>query len=165
MRMTIRPKKPGALDIGAKIESYLKKMKVPRSTLDELRPAIALFAQQRSDLARVQTNNIRACDLLHKYMQQVLALGEAFQIGRGGLDIDFVWHDSFSAKDVTTQKCLALEEASLLFNIAAMLTALAADQSRNELEGLKLSFQYFTQAAAIFSHISGGISAELLKPM
>ena len=165
MRMTIRPKKPGPLDIGAKIEAYLKKMKAPRSKLDELRPAIALFAQQRQDLSRVQTNNIRACDLLHKYMEQVLALGEAFQIGRGGLDIDFVWHDSFSAKDVTTQKCLALEEASLLFNIAAMLTALAADQSRNELEGLKLSFQYFTQAAAIFTHISGGLSAELLKPI
>jgi hypothetical protein len=167
MRMTIRPKKPKleSTDIGHLIEQYLKKNSVPKSKREELRPAIALFAQQRQDLSRVQTNNIRACDLLHKYLEQVTAVGEAFQIGRGGMEVTFAWHDSFSGKDVTTQKCLAFEQAALHFNLAAMLTALAADQSRNELEGLKRSFQYFTQAAAIFSFISAGLSAELLKPI
>merc|ERR1719326_1611336 len=81
------------------------------------------------------------------------------------MEVTFAWHDSFSGKDVTTQKCLAFEQAALHFNIAAMLTALAADQSRNELEGLKRSFQYFTQAASIYSHIQGGLSAQLLKPI
>ena len=160
-----RPKKPGPLDLAKLMEAFLKKKKVPKEKLKELQPAIALFAQQRNDLARVQTNNIRACDLLHKYMDQVRAVMEAFGVGSGGLPIEFPWHDSFQAKDVTTQKCEAFEEASVLFNIAAMLTALAADQSRNEAEGLKMSFQYFIQAASIYSHIQGGLSAQLLKPI
>ena len=59
--------------------------------------------------------------------------GEAFEIGQaGGMEIEFVWHDSFSATAITAQKCLALEEASILFNIASMLTALAADQGRHD---------------------------------
>ena len=59
--------------------------------------------------------------------------GEAFEVGQaGGMEIEFVWHDSFSATAITAQKCLALEEASILFNIASMLTALAADQGRND---------------------------------
>ena len=165
MRMTIRPKKPQALDIGAVIEQYLKKNGVPKSKREELRPAIALFAQQRQDLSRVQTNNVRACDLLHKYLEQMTAVGEAFKVGRGGMEVNFVWNDSFNGKEMTTQKCLAFEQSALHFNIAAMLTALAADQSRSDPEGLKLSFQYFTQAAAIFSHIQRGLSAELLKPI
>ena len=165
MRMTIRPKTPQPLDIATLIEQYLKKKGVPKSKREELRPAVALFAQQRQDLSRVQTNNPRACDVLHKYLEQVTAVGEAFQIGQGGMEVSFVWNDSFDPKEKTTQTCLAFERAALHFNIAAMLTALAADQSRNDLEGLKLSFQYFTQAAAIFSHIQSSMSAELLKPI
>ena len=47
MRMTIRPKKPKleSTDIGHLIEQYLKKNSVPKSKREELRPAIALFAQ------------------------------------------------------------------------------------------------------------------------
>jgi hypothetical protein len=81
------------------------------------------------------------------------------------LQIEFVWHDSFHGSDKTAQKCLALEESAILFNIASMLTALAADQGRGDEDGLKLSYNYFVQAAAVLSHIQSTLSAQLLLPI
>ena len=43
--------------------------------------------------------------------------------------------DSFNPAESATQNHAALEEVSLIFNIAAILTSLAADQSRTSEEG------------------------------
>jgi hypothetical protein len=108
----------------------------------------------------------RACDLLYKYLEAIRAVGEAFEVGlAGGMHIEFAWHDSFHSSDICRQKCLALEETSVLFNIGSMLTALASDQGRNDEEGLKISFNYFKQASAIFTCLQGSLSAQLLKPI
>ena len=93
-------------------------------------------------------------------------MAEACEVGQaGGLEIEFVWHDSFARSEICKQKTVALEEAALLFNIGAMLTALAADQGRHDEEGLKFSFHYFKQASSVFSYIMSGLTAGLLKPI
>jgi hypothetical protein len=59
MRMTIRPKVPGPLDLQAMLLQYLKSKGVKKSKREEITPAVAKLATDRVDLSRVQTNNIR----------------------------------------------------------------------------------------------------------
>ena len=82
MRMTIRPKKPQQMDMAAILDGYLKQKGVKKSIRDELGPTLVKLNTDRHDLARVQTNNIRACDLLHKYLEQIRMVVSRFAATR-----------------------------------------------------------------------------------
>jgi hypothetical protein len=62
-------------------------------------------------------------------------------------------YDAFTKKE-KTQYALAFEKASVIFNLAATCTAIAASQNRLEAEGLKIAFNYFQTASGLFLYIS-----------
>jgi len=88
-------------------------------------------------------------DLLYKYFGQLELLELRFPEMRA----NFSWNDAFTNK-MTTQTSIAYEKASILFQIAATQSAIAASQNRFEAEGTKLSFYYFRACAGMLTYIN-----------
>lgn len=62
-------------------------------------------------------------------------------------------YDAFTQK-ITSQYSLAYEKASVIYNIAAVLSCHAANQNRHEEAGLKAAFHSFQAAAGMFTYIN-----------
>lgn len=61
--------------------------------------------------------------------------------------------DAFTHKS-TTQYSLAFEKASIIFNISAVLSCHAANQTRSEESGLKTAYHSFQASAGMFTYIN-----------
>src|SRR3954447_23546215 len=61
--------------------------------------------------------------------------------------------DAFTHKP-TSQYSLAYEKASIIFNISAVLSCHAANQSRSEDSGLKTAYHSFQASAGMFTYIN-----------
>lgn len=61
--------------------------------------------------------------------------------------------DAFTHKP-TSQYSLAFEKASIIFNISAVLSCHAANQSRSEETGLKTAYHSFQASAGMFTYIN-----------
>jgi len=88
-------------------------------------------------------------DLLYKYFGQL----ELLELRFSEIRVNFSWHDAFTNK-VTMQTSIAYEKASILFQIAATHSAIAASQNRSDPEGLKLAFHYFRTCAGMLTYIN-----------
>ena len=90
-----------------------------------------------------------ARDLLYKYFGQL----ELLELRFAEIRVTFPWRDAFTNK-LTTQTSLAYEKASVIFQIAATHSAIAASQNRSDPEGLKRAFNYFKTAAGMLTYIN-----------
>ena len=90
-----------------------------------------------------------ARDLLYKYFGQL----ELLELRFAEIRVSFPWRDAFTTK-LTTQTSLAYEKASVIFQIAATHSAIAAAQNRTDPEGLKRGFYYFRTAAGMLTYIN-----------
>ncbi|KAF5325175.1 hypothetical protein D9619_009900 [Psilocybe cf. subviscida] len=143
---------------------------IPKKTTEEvdwttpIRNAIAKsygespdnYATECSQLQRCRQDAVRgagsdntARDLLYKYFGQL----ELLELRFSEIKVNFPWHDAFTNK-LTTQTSMAFEKASVLFQIAATHSALAASQSRSDPEGLKRAFYYFRTCAGMLTYIN-----------
>ncbi|PLW36226.1 hypothetical protein PCANC_20378, partial [Puccinia coronata f. sp. avenae] len=66
---------------------------------------------------------------------------------------DSLRKDAFTGKEIS-QLSLAYEKASVIFNIAATLSSLAAQQNRTSTEGIRRAFHNFRCAAGMFTYIN-----------
>ncbi|OAX42241.1 BRO1-domain-containing protein [Rhizopogon vinicolor AM-OR11-026] len=103
----------------------------------------------RQDAVKGAGSDTTGRDLLYKYFGQLEILEMRFPEIR----VNFPWHDAFTNK-VTTQTSIAYEKASVLFQIAATHSAIAASQNRSDPEGLKLAFYYFRTCAGMLTYIN-----------
>jgi hypothetical protein len=62
-------------------------------------------------------------------------------------------YDAFNSRAIS-QYSLAFEKASVIFNEAATLSAIASSQNRAEIEGRKRAFHYFQASAGMFQYIN-----------
>ena len=92
-------------------------------------------------------------DLLYRYYSQLQLLDLRFPIDENHVRISFVWYDAFSKKPIS-QYSLAYEKASIIFNIAATLSAIAASLDRSESDGLKRAFHSLQASAGMFMYIN-----------
>ncbi|OAD75301.1 hypothetical protein PHYBLDRAFT_30590, partial [Phycomyces blakesleeanus NRRL 1555(-)] len=92
-------------------------------------------------------------DLLYRYFGQLELLDLRFPVDEKHVKVIFTWYDAFSGRH-TAQYSLAYEKASIIFNIAATLSAIAACQNRAEAEGRKRAFNFFQAAAGMFQYIN-----------
>lgn len=96
---------------------------------------------------RGASNDTGGRKILFQYYKQLELLELRIPVNEGGCRINFTWQDAFS-KTPTTQHSLAYEKASLLFNIAAINSHIAA-----EAEDLKSSYKAFQMSAGLFQFI------------
>ncbi|QRW13317.1 vacuolar protein sorting-associated protein BRO1 [Ceratobasidium sp. AG-Ba] len=103
----------------------------------------------RQDAVRGAGSDTTARDLLYKYFGQL----ELLELRFAEIRVSFPWHDAFTGK-LTTQTSLAFEKASVIFQIAATHTSIAASQNRADPEGLKRAIHYFRTAAGMLTYIN-----------
>ncbi|KAB5591931.1 Vacuolar protein-sorting protein BR [Ceratobasidium theobromae] len=109
----------------------------------------AALQRCRQDAVRGAGSDTTARDLLYKYFGQL----ELLELRFSEIRVSFPWHDAFTGK-LTTQTSLAFEKASIIFQIAATHTSIAASQNRADPEGLKRAIHYFRTAAGMLTYIN-----------
>ncbi|RDX52392.1 BRO1-domain-containing protein [Lentinus brumalis] len=103
----------------------------------------------RQDAVKGAGSDMTAKDLLHKYFGQL----ELLELRFSEIRVNFPWRDAFTNK-LTTQTSIAFEKASIIFQIAATHSAIAASQNRSDPEGLKRAFYYFRTTAGMLTYIN-----------
>lgn len=92
-------------------------------------------------------------DLLYRYYGQIELLELRFPIDEDHIRISFNWYDAFS-ETPTSQYSLAYEKASVLFNIAAILSYTASTQTRSEIDGMKKAYHSLQACAGLLNFIN-----------
>ncbi|KAH8997954.1 BRO1-domain-containing protein [Lactarius akahatsu] len=103
----------------------------------------------RQDAVKGAGSDITARDLLYKYFGQL----ELLELRFPEIRVNFPWRDAFTNK-LIVQTSLAYEKASVIFQIAATHSAIAASQSRSDPEGLKRAFYYLRCCAGMLTYIN-----------
>ncbi|CAG8521770.1 434_t:CDS:2 [Diversispora eburnea] len=92
-------------------------------------------------------------DLLYRYYGQLELLDLRFPVDENHIKVSFTWYDAFTNK-TTSQFSLAYEKASTIFNLASVLSAIAASQNRSEPECLKRAYNFFQASAGMYTYIN-----------
>ncbi|KAI9493783.1 BRO1-like domain-containing protein [Zychaea mexicana] len=92
-------------------------------------------------------------DLLYRYFGQLELLDLRFPVDEKHIKILFTWYDAFNGR-ATSQYSLAYEKASVIFNTASTLSAIASAQNRAEADGRKRAFNFFQASAGMFLYIN-----------
>ncbi|ORX57043.1 BRO1-domain-containing protein [Hesseltinella vesiculosa] len=117
------------------------------------------YAQETYTLNRLRQDirgagkDLTGRDLLYRYFGQLELLELRFPVDEKHIKLLFTWYDAFNGK-TTSQHSLAYEKASVIFNIAATLSAIASTQNRAEPAGRKCAFHFLQAAAGIFDYIN-----------
>lgn len=118
---------------------------------DRYSEEIASLNRTRQDAVRgTAGSDATARDLLYRYFGQL----ELFELRFPDIRVAFTWNDAFNPSKSISQSSLAYEKASVIFNIAATLSALASAQNRESPDGLKKCFNYYRSAAGMFTYIN-----------
>ncbi|KAI1939189.1 bck1-like resistance to osmotic shock [Ophidiomyces ophidiicola] len=107
----------------------------------------------RQDMRGAGKDSATGRDLLYRYYGQLELLDLRFPVDENHIKISFTWYDAFTHK-ATSQYSLAYEKASIIFNISAVLSCHAANQSREDDTGLKTAYHSFQASAGMFTYIN-----------
>ncbi|KAH8681244.1 vacuolar protein-sorting protein BRO1 [Xylariales sp. PMI_506] len=113
----------------------------------------ATLNRLRQDMRGAGKDSTAGRDLLYRYYCQLELLDLRFPVDEHHIKISFTWFDAFTRKS-TSQYSLAFEKASVIFNISAVISCHAANQTRSEETGLKTAYHSFQAAAGMFTYIN-----------
>ncbi|KAJ9609371.1 bck1-like resistance to osmotic shock [Cladophialophora chaetospira] len=114
---------------------------------------IGTLNRLRQDMRGAGADSASGRDLLYRYYGQLELLDLRFPIDEAHIKISFQWFDAFT-RSATSQYSLAFEKASVIFNIAAVLSCHAAAQNRSEDKDLKTAYHSFQASAGMFTYIN-----------
>ncbi|XP_067144294.1 rhophilin-2-B [Centruroides vittatus] len=106
---------------------------------------------------RTPTRDQSGIQLLFEYYNLLYFVDRRFFSPHRSMGIYFVWFDSLTGVP-STQKTVAFEKASILFNIAALYTQIGAKQDRTKGAGLDAAVDNFLRAAGMFRYIKDNFS-------
>ncbi|KAI8877272.1 BRO1-domain-containing protein [Backusella circina FSU 941] len=113
---------------------------------------IRAFQQLKQDCANAGKNT-HGLELLYKYYGQLEFMELHFPVTEKHVELWFHWHDAFDKELLAGQTAIAFERASILFNMAATLSYMAASQNKSEVDGRKRAFHYLQASAGMFESI------------
>ncbi|KAL6268421.1 hypothetical protein P5V15_001557 [Pogonomyrmex californicus] len=152
-------KKPSDVDVVKPLTNVIRS--TYSGTGKDYADAIAEFSKLRNNaLWRAFEKYESSLQVIYSYYDQLCALEG--KIPAHELQIPFKWKDAFDrtifgGKLSLTITTLAYEKVCVLFNIAALQSSVAATQSLDSDEGLKLSAKLFQQSAGIFNYLKGNV--------
>jgi len=114
-------------------------------------PAIQDFTDIRQAMRTPQRNQ-SGLALLFEYYNQLYFIERRFFPPDRSLGIHFEWYDSLTGLP-SCQRTVAFEKASVLFNMAALYSQLAARQERSSQDGLDSAVDSYLRAAGIYRYI------------
>ncbi|XP_055949723.1 rhophilin-2-like isoform X1 [Argiope bruennichi] len=106
---------------------------------------------------RTPTRDHNGVKLLFGYYNLLYFIDRRFFPPHRNMGIFFEWFDSLTGVP-STQKTIAFEKASVLFNIAALYTQIAAKQDRLTSSGVDAAVDNFLRAAGMFRYIRDNFS-------
>ncbi|KAH9362292.1 hypothetical protein HPB48_002270 [Haemaphysalis longicornis] len=118
--------------------------------------AIQEFMEVRQ-AARTPTRDQAGVQLLYEYYNLLYFVDRRFFPPNRSMGIFFEWFDSLTGVP-STQKTVAFEKASVLFNIAALYTQIGAKQDRGKSTGIDSAVDSFLRAAGMFCYIRENFS-------
>ncbi|KAJ3172308.1 bck1-like resistance to osmotic shock [Irineochytrium annulatum] len=143
-------KRTDEVDFSGPLRSYIAK--AYQEDPDKYTQEIATLHRLRQD-SRGAGKDLTGRDILYRYYGQLDFLDLRFPINEGGVKISFTWYDAFTQKSVS-QHSIAYEKACTIFNIAAVMSSIAALQNRFDPAGLKTAFNYLQASAGLFQYIN-----------
>merc|ERR1719479_731709 len=117
----------------------------------EYENAIAEFMDIRQAM-RTPTRDGNGIALLFEYFNQLYFVERRFFPPDRSLGIYFEWYDSLTGVP-SSQRTVAFEKASVLFNIGGLFTQIGTKQDRVTEEGLDTAVDNFLRAAGTFQYI------------
>ncbi|XP_076628899.1 programmed cell death 6-interacting protein-like protein AliX [Colletes latitarsis] len=154
-------KKPSDVDVIKPLTNVIKSTYNGASNQKDYTEAITDFSKLRNNaLWRAFEKYESSLEVIYSYYDQLCALEG--KIPAHELQIPFKWKDAFDrtifgGKLSLTISTLAYEKVCVLFNIAALQSSVAATQSLESDEGLKLAAKLFQQSAGIFNYLKGNV--------
>ncbi|XP_065886518.1 tyrosine-protein phosphatase non-receptor type 23-like isoform X2 [Dysidea avara] len=112
------------------------------------------------------TKDYAGCSTLRKYFAQLHLLSARFpkdMIG-GVIPLEFKWKDAFTGKQYL-QEGISMEQASVLFNLAALHSQLGAKTERNSEQEIKETCTHFQCAAGVLVYLYDNFGANYCKDM
>nr|CAD7255905.1 unnamed protein product [Timema shepardi] len=127
------------------------------------------FSEPINEFSKLRNNAIwrvfekyeSSLEVIYSYYDQLSALET--KIPPQEVQIPFKWKDAFDKGSIfggrisLTLTSLSYEKVCVLFNIAALQSSVAAAQSIESDEGLKLAAKLLQQSAGIFNHLKGNV--------
>lgn len=154
-------KKPSDVDVIKPLTNVIKSTYNNPGNQKDYTDAIAEFSKLRNNaLWRAFEKYESSLEVIYSYYDQLCALEG--KIPAHELQIPFKWKDAFDrtifgGKLSLTISTLAYEKVCVLFNIAALQSSVAATQSLDSDEGLKLAAKLFQQSAGMFNYLKGNV--------
>ncbi|XP_076302882.1 programmed cell death 6-interacting protein-like protein AliX [Lasioglossum baleicum] len=154
-------KKPSDVDVIKPLTNIIKSTYSNASDQKDYTEAISDFSKLRNNaLWRAFEKYESSLEVIYSYYDQLCALEG--KIPAHELQIPFKWKDAFDrtifgGKLSLTISTLAYEKVCVLFNIAALQSSVAAAQSLESDEGLKLTAKLFQQSAGIFNYLKTNV--------
>ncbi|XP_076239592.1 programmed cell death 6-interacting protein-like protein AliX isoform X2 [Calliopsis andreniformis] len=154
-------KKPSDVDVIKPLTNVIKSTYNSADNQKDYTEAIADFSKLRNNaLWRAFEKYESSLEVIYSYYDQLCALES--KIPAHELQIPFKWKDAFDrtifgGKLSLTISTLGYEKVCVLFNIAALQSSVAATQSLESDEGLKLAAKLFQQSAGIFHYLKGNV--------
>uniref|UniRef100_A0A8D8W3V9 Programmed cell death 6-interacting protein n=1 Tax=Cacopsylla melanoneura TaxID=428564 RepID=A0A8D8W3V9_9HEMI len=156
-------KKPTDVDIIKPLKNLIS-LQFPNDNekLDILSEKLNLFNKLRTAAVwKVFEKHESSLEVIYSYYDHLVSLES--KIFPATVNIPFRWKDAFNKGSLfggrisLTVCSLAWERVCVLFNIAALQSAIAQAQSLDTDEGLKLSAKMLQSAAGIFSYLKGAV--------
>ncbi|KAM9762993.1 rhophilin-1 [Menidia menidia] len=106
---------------------------------------------------RTPSRNQAGLELLMEYYNQLYYLDQRFFSAHKNLGVHFHWYDSLTGVP-SSQRALAFEKGSVLFNIGALYTQIGARQDRSATAGIDTAIDAFQRAAGAFNYLKENFS-------
>uniref|UniRef100_A0A3B5L2K2 Rhophilin Rho GTPase binding protein 1 n=1 Tax=Xiphophorus couchianus TaxID=32473 RepID=A0A3B5L2K2_9TELE len=106
---------------------------------------------------RTPSRNQAGLELLMEYYNQLYYVDQRFFSSHRNLGVHFHWYDSLTGVP-SSQRALAFEKGSVLFNIGALHTQIGARQDRSATTSIDKAVDAFQRAAGAFNYLKENFS-------
>ncbi|XP_037945871.1 programmed cell death 6-interacting protein-like [Teleopsis dalmanni] len=161
-------KKPSEVDVVTPLNNLIQGTysAAPAADKASYSEAVNNFSSQRKTaIWKFFEKNEGSLEIVYSYYDQICALETKISVNE--LQIPFKWKDAFDKGSIfggrisLTHTSLLYEKVCVLFNIAALQSNVAAAQSLDCDDGLKMALKLLQQSAGIFQYLKGATPAAI----
>lgn len=166
--LSVPLKKPTDVDVTRPLNNLIKSSysSLGVEKIAEISESVNKFNQQRNSAVWKAFEKFESSlEIIYGYYDQLCALETKIVVQ--DFQVPFKWKDAFDKGSIfggrmsLTLASLGYEKVCILFNIAALQSAVASSQGIDNDEGLKLAAKLFQQSAGIFNHLKSAAPAAI----